>query len=457
MESDGENEAIAAYKEYQRDNFKGIETLGDFVLPDFDREAYPKLDDVSALHAYIEDSREYVLRLKNAASLRQNHYDRFIRGKREEDPGHRHFREGLNDIVEDAEEKLQYWSQIYDSKFDTLVAVQERRQTNIRKYYDIPVVDSMPRKKKSKLVPPPLKMSRREIEKREKLKREAKSRNDKLKDKKDHKAIDDVIKSDLILNQKFEFGEGEIEADLADEAINLESLDDLFTLPVSKLRPRMVNFMDKSILFCDKMLVCGCDDPKVIERLVRAAVNFSIKWDRGLEKFADHTKFYLQIIEEMAAIGEFNFYPDVWTATVLDFCVEHLHTLKITNISRELKPVSSMLAIMCWRISEDQFVKHMRPKMASMSKRDFERMLLFYQHAPFGASIDIMISLANTKVEYARSLVQERNADLEEPKFNYNLMKRFESKTQLHFKITSLVIQEWREFKRGFVNVLQRK
>lgn len=125
----------AAYiDQYKRDqsHLPDVDTLGGLWSPDFDPSAYLGMEYLHALEAYLQEQRKYSTALSKAARSRQSHYDVFIRDKREEDSGHRYWREGMNEIALDAEEKLSYWSKVRETKFDEAVRFSDLMESLVR-------------------------------------------------------------------------------------------------------------------------------------------------------------------------------------------------------------------------------------------------------------------------------------------------------------------------------------
>jgi hypothetical protein len=113
--SSDECDDIAQYKEYQQRHLPDVGSLKDLYASDFDAGAYSE-DEVDGLKQYLDTLRSYTRHVKRAAYLRQAHYDLWIKGKKEEESGHAAWREGMNAIAKDCEEKLEYWSRVYDEK-----------------------------------------------------------------------------------------------------------------------------------------------------------------------------------------------------------------------------------------------------------------------------------------------------------------------------------------------------
>lgn len=161
--SNTEREAIRAYKDADAE-LPEFETIKDLYAPDFDPEAYPNLDKIDALHRYIQEISPYCYNLSRAAHLRQLHYESFIlpNGEHTEDRGHKVWRENMNAIANDCNDKMRYWSEMSDKEFRKLVHRQEKLNKNID--YSIHKVDreTVPRSKAKKNVTSRPRMSKRE-------------------------------------------------------------------------------------------------------------------------------------------------------------------------------------------------------------------------------------------------------------------------------------------------------
>lgn len=77
------------------------------------------------LGVYLSDLREYIGALRKAAVLRQEHYEKFIKGRRDEEPGHTHWRVSLNRAVEIAEEMLARWEIVWNKSFDADISISD--------------------------------------------------------------------------------------------------------------------------------------------------------------------------------------------------------------------------------------------------------------------------------------------------------------------------------------------
>ena len=122
-----EKSAIAAYKTYSRKYFPWVEKLSDFVVMNFDPNAYKKDTTFEGLKKYLDELDLYLGRLSKSADLRQYHFERWVKDRYVEEKGHKYWREGLNKIVEDGKEKYSYWSEIYQQMFEKIISDFEKR------------------------------------------------------------------------------------------------------------------------------------------------------------------------------------------------------------------------------------------------------------------------------------------------------------------------------------------
>jgi len=119
MELD-QKDAIAAYKKAAAKLGQG--TLSDFMLPDFRDTAVGESGRYDQITEYLRIAKPYEKMLVDAANKRQYHYERFLRVEQLEDAGHRHWREGLNLIATDAQEKVTRWDAACEESFMKLVS-----------------------------------------------------------------------------------------------------------------------------------------------------------------------------------------------------------------------------------------------------------------------------------------------------------------------------------------------
>jgi len=149
-----EREAIKTYKEYQKKHLANMARLSDYYAPDFDPEAYPNIDKIDALQNYLSELRKYYKHLSKAAGLRQKHYEEFVMLRKNEDYDHKAWREGLNAISKNCEEKIKFWENHADKEFDKLIKSSYTPVNIIAKNVDYsPNMRDDTRKKKS-LRPP---------------------------------------------------------------------------------------------------------------------------------------------------------------------------------------------------------------------------------------------------------------------------------------------------------------
>jgi hypothetical protein len=120
-------DAIARYKSYQKKYLPNVRNIEGLYAPDFDSEAYPG-DALDALGQYLEDLTRYTTHICTAAQLRQEHYEQYVV---QEDPGHKVWREGMNEVAIDCQSKLEYWTRVYDSRWNAAVMAQERKIENM--------------------------------------------------------------------------------------------------------------------------------------------------------------------------------------------------------------------------------------------------------------------------------------------------------------------------------------
>lgn len=116
------DDAIADYKEYAKKYLPNVKSLSELYWPHFELcLTTGEKDDLDRLSDYIKNLDIYTKHVAIAASLRQYHYERYVTY---EDRGHKHWRLGLNAIAADCQEKLKYWTDVYDSKFVNLIDSQ---------------------------------------------------------------------------------------------------------------------------------------------------------------------------------------------------------------------------------------------------------------------------------------------------------------------------------------------
>lgn len=105
-----EAESINRYKRYATKHFNSKEKLADFFYPNYDE----KVD----LESYLRGLSRYKKKLAKYVQLRNDHYRDYIENKKEEDDGHKFFRQSLIYILSDCETKYEYWSKV---KYDSLL------------------------------------------------------------------------------------------------------------------------------------------------------------------------------------------------------------------------------------------------------------------------------------------------------------------------------------------------
>lgn len=130
--------SVQYYKQYAKDNLPQKETLEGYWAPDFsidnDDIDLLQLDqfDINKLDNYLFDLNKYVRCITEAASRRQLHYDTFKQYPNIEDIGHKMWREGMNLIAKDAQEKFNKWSNIRDKLFDKYITQSELQELTKR-------------------------------------------------------------------------------------------------------------------------------------------------------------------------------------------------------------------------------------------------------------------------------------------------------------------------------------
>lgn len=130
-----EGDFIKAYKDYARKHLPHTGTLGGLWAPDFDKTNYMKRcnnDLLGCVELYLKEMKPYAQVLIKAAYLRQIHFERWIQNKREEDPGHRHWRIGMNLIARDAAEKVKRWTTQQDRLLTKAINHFEKTHTSTR-------------------------------------------------------------------------------------------------------------------------------------------------------------------------------------------------------------------------------------------------------------------------------------------------------------------------------------
>lgn len=175
-----EYDAINRYKSYAQKYLPVTQTLEGLWVPDFEKiNNESKSDCISRLNTYIEQLKKYEVRLRQAANLRQEHYESFIKDKKEEEENHRKYRLGLNNIASDATDKLHYWTNIHDSMFSNYIEQFEKRRTPAPKYVysincDYEELSKIAKQSNQTKVVQKPKISKQEKKKRQKEKRKRK-------------------------------------------------------------------------------------------------------------------------------------------------------------------------------------------------------------------------------------------------------------------------------------------
>lgn len=197
MEDNKEDLAISKYKDFQQNNLPNVNTLKELICPDFEIAAYKPLGIIDALKIYISEIEKYSKVLSKAAQLREKHYNSFIKGKKDEDEGHKYWREGMNQIALDAKQKVKYWKEIHKNEFDKLIKSKELMEEKLSKAPKIKedIQDSFNPDlvKKPKLFPKMPRMSKAEIQRRAVEAKKCKARNVALKNKMEHEILDKEV------------------------------------------------------------------------------------------------------------------------------------------------------------------------------------------------------------------------------------------------------------------------
>ena len=171
-----------AYKRYQNKYLPQCKTIEGYELPDFEPEENNYI--IDKLQIWLTQSNKYTHHLVQAANLRQQHFNEFIKNKLEEEINHKKFRKNLNKLGEDGEQKLQYWQSIHDKLFDRAVKTFEKAQIKTRPRkranvdLDVINIDFEPTIKSNKVVRKP-KMSDKEKKKRKKERKKRKVKREK--------------------------------------------------------------------------------------------------------------------------------------------------------------------------------------------------------------------------------------------------------------------------------------
>lgn len=163
MISSKESEAIARYKDYAAKHLPQVDTLSGLWAPDFEYSFYSQnetLDEIDALKYYLLKLEPYAKILSRAAYLRQFHFDEFVV---DEDDGHRAWRVGMNMVAQDARDKVEKWSGVWEQKLDKVIREYTPTLSKIKQFAHIKNVDKV---KESKTAVRPPRMSKKERRKR---------------------------------------------------------------------------------------------------------------------------------------------------------------------------------------------------------------------------------------------------------------------------------------------------
>ena len=126
MLSNDEKIAISNYKKHAN-KLPRFTSLTGFVLPDFSCSRLAGSGEgYDALQKYLKVAKKYMKCLQTAAASRESHYKLFIQGKRTEDPGHRYWRVGLNQLSVDAKEKVARWAAVKEAMFTKFVRARDQ-------------------------------------------------------------------------------------------------------------------------------------------------------------------------------------------------------------------------------------------------------------------------------------------------------------------------------------------
>lgn len=127
------------YKEYSTKWLPQNRTLEGYEVDDFKVDSNSKLDMFDQVNEYIRELEPYSTHLLMAANLRQQHFEKYIRGMYIEDPDHAYWRIGFNRVAEDTIRKFEYWCRFKDKMFTKLIQVDEARRIveNKRTWADV--------------------------------------------------------------------------------------------------------------------------------------------------------------------------------------------------------------------------------------------------------------------------------------------------------------------------------
>lgn len=194
-----EGNAIRRYKEYQLKHLPAGETLESLWMQGFDKDAYPELDTIDALKAYLNQAEKYVKVLTTAARYRQEHFEQFIEcnPERIEDDGHKVWREGMNKLADDANKTLQEWKSVHSDMLDEYIANQENHKPPV--FLSTRNVDYVSKKQVSEKIVSRPNTSVKQRNYAKKQKNLQKKQSKAQKDKTDHEILDCKIKD---MNEK---------------------------------------------------------------------------------------------------------------------------------------------------------------------------------------------------------------------------------------------------------------
>jgi len=150
--SDEERKLIRKYKKYE--SYIDADTINEYWADNFDGKNYDELV------VYLSKLKRYLHVVDKASTFRQQHYERFIQGKRFEDLGHRKRREMLNVIAADAKEKYNYWKSVERSEFDKFVAltgISDSEDETLSEESDEEIVTPEIKDRKQKKIKPKIK------------------------------------------------------------------------------------------------------------------------------------------------------------------------------------------------------------------------------------------------------------------------------------------------------------
>lgn len=127
------------YKRYQEKYLPQCRTIEGYEAPDFNKTSYPQCEELlGKLELYLIELRKYVYHLRKSAKLRQLHYEKYLKENLLEDNDHKYFREAMNELAIDGEEKLEYWKNMTNNlmskainKFEKIERRRKRAKVNL--------------------------------------------------------------------------------------------------------------------------------------------------------------------------------------------------------------------------------------------------------------------------------------------------------------------------------------